>query len=157
MNVHGFEVHNIDGNPVSLRDYAGKTLLIVNVASQCGLTPQYEGLETLYRKYGEQGFAVLGFPCNQFGSQEPGTESEIKTFCSTSYGVTFPLFSKVDVNGAGAHPLFRHLRKEALNDEPVKWNFTKFLIDRDGKVVRAFEPTTTPDAIDEHVNALLHA
>jgi glutathione peroxidase len=141
-----------------MRDYAGKTLLIVNVASRCGFTPQYAGLEALYRKYGEKGFVVLGFPCNQFGAQEPGADSEIAQFCATSYDVTFPMFSKIDVNGEKAHPLYRWLKHAApglLGSEAIKWNFTKFLVDRSGKVVRRFASTDTPQSLEKAIESVL--
>lgn len=140
-------IRTIDGETRSLRDFAGKALLIVNVASKCGFTPQYSGLEAIYRCYGPQGFVVLGFPCDQFGHQEPGLEPEIKAFCSVNYGVSFPLFAKVEVNGDNAHPLFRALKHAApgvLGTEAVKWNFTKFLVGRDGKVLRRYPPTEKP-------------
>ncbi|MET0592150.1 MAG: glutathione peroxidase [Polyangiaceae bacterium] len=180
MSVHDFEAKTIDGKSEKLSTYAGKTLLIVNVASKCGLTPQYEGLEALYRKYQGRGLVVLGFPCDQFAHQEPGTESEIKEFCQSKYDVTFPLFSKVDVNGPSAHPLFQYMRKEqpgpAREGDPepgsirekletmhpelkdadtVKWNFTKFLVGPRGDVIRRFEPKETPAAIDGAVAASL--
>src|SRR5690606_15072107 len=139
-------------------DYQGKVLLIVNVASKCGFTPQYTGLEELYRKYRGQGLVVLGFPCNQFGSQEPGDEAEIRQFCSLNYDVSFPMFAKVDVNGDQAHPLFRFLKKEGrgvLGTEAIKWNFTKFLVDRDGQVVRRYAPTDTPERIEKDLAAVL--
>ena len=142
----------------SLADYRGQVLLVVNVASRCGMTPQYTGLEALYRKYKDRGFAVLGFPCNQFGAQEPGTEAEIQSFCSTNYDVTFPMFAKIDVNGADAHPLYAYLKGEKpglLGTEAIKWNFTKFLVGRDGKVVRRYAPTDKPEDIDSAVAAAL--
>lgn len=157
-SVHDFTAKSITDDETSLGDYAGKALLIVNVASACGLTPQYEGLEKLQKDYGEKGFAVLGFPCNQFGAQEPGTEGEIATFCETSFGVTFPMFTKVEVNGAGAAPLWQHLRaeaKEATGEDEIKWNFTKFLVDGSGAVVKRFEPLVTPEEITGDVEALL--
>jgi glutathione peroxidase len=132
MSVYPFKAKTIDGKEVSLSEYQGKALLIVNVASQCGFTPQYAGLESLYQKYKDKGFAVLGFPCNQFGAQEPGNEAEIKSFCDLNFGVTFPLFGKIDVNGANAHPLYKYLTSDkpgVLGTEAIKWNFTKFLID----------------------------
>ena len=137
-----------------MADYRGKTLLIVNVASACGYTPQYAGLEALYRKYKDRGFVVLGFPCNQFGAQEPGSADEIATFCSTQYDVTFPLFAKIDVNGANAHPLFEHLKTErpgALGTKAIKWNFTKFLVNARGEVVERYGSSTTPEQIDADV------
>ncbi len=156
--VHDFTAKTITGDNVSLGDYAGKALLIVNVASACGLTPQYEGLEALQKEYGGKGFAVLGFPCNQFGAQEPGTEGEIATFCETSFGVTFPLFAKVEVNGDGAAPLWQHLRaaaKDASGEDEIKWNFTKFLVDGSGAVVKRFEPLVTPEEIAGDVKGLV--
>ena len=137
--AYDFSAVDIDGRERSLREYAGSALLIVNVASKCGFTPQYSGLESLWRAYRDRGLVVLGFPCDQFGHQEPGEEAEIKSFCSTTYDVTFPLFAKIDVNGASAHPLYRWLKSEApgvLGTEAVKWNFTKFLVDRNGRVTR---------------------
>jgi glutathione peroxidase len=142
------EVKTIDGAPKKLADYAGKVLLIVNVASKCGFTPQYTGLEALERRFAPKGFEVLGFPCDQFGHQEPGDEAEIKNFCTLKYDVTFPLFAKIEVNGDGAHPLYRYLKKEArglLGSESIKWNFTKFLVGRDGKVLKRYAPTDKPE------------
>lgn len=158
MSVYEYSAKTLDGEDKSLSDFAGQVLVIVNVASKCGFTPQYEGLEALYRTYKDRGFSVLGFPCNQFGAQEAGSADEIATFCTTVYDVTFPLFAKVDVNGRNAHPLFKWLRDAApgilgLND--VKWNFTKFLIGRDGKAVRRFSPDTEPAAIAKDIEALL--
>src|SRR5450759_1920203 len=141
MSVYQYQVTSIDGKEVPLSDYKGKVLLVVNVASQCGFTPQYAGLEKLYEKYQDRGLVVLGFPCNQFGSQEPGTEAEIKTFCKTSFGVKFPLFRKIEVNGPGAHPLYQYLKQAKpgiFGTEKIKWNFTKFLIDREGNPVKRF-------------------
>ncbi len=157
-DLYDIAVRTIDGETRSMRDYAGKTLLIVNVASRCGFTPQYAGLEALYRKYGEKGFVVLGFPCNQFGAQEPGADSEIAQFCATSYDVTFPMFSKIDVNGEKAHPLYRWLKHAApglLGSEAIKWNFTKFLVDRSGKVVRRFASTETPQSLEKAIESVL--
>jgi glutathione peroxidase len=157
-DLYDIAVQTIDGETRSMRDYAGKTLLIVNVASRCGFTPQYAGLEALYRKYGEKGFVVLGFPCNQFGAQEPGADSEIAQFCATSYDVTFPMFSKIDVNGEKAHPLYRWLKHAApglLGSEAIKWNFTKFLVDRSGKVVRRFASTDTPQSLEKAIESVL--
>lgn len=156
--LYDFDIRTIDGATQKLGDYAGKALLIVNVASRCGFTPQYEGLEALYRKYRDKGLVVLGFPCNQFGAQEPGDEAEIKTFCSANYDVTFPLFAKIDVNGDAAHPLFRYLKQEApgaLGTQAIKWNFTKFLVDRDGNVVKRYGSVDTPASIDADIGALL--
>jgi glutathione peroxidase len=148
MAIYDAQVDALDGSPAALADYQGKALLIVNVASQCGLTPQYAGLQELHDQYGDRGFAVLGFPCNQFGAQEPGTPDEIATFCETSYGVTFPLFEKIDVNGGGRHELYEELTAHA-DDEgeagDIQWNFEKFLVSRDGQVVRRFRPLTTPE------------
>jgi len=157
-NVYDFEVATLRGMNQPLADYRGKTLLIVNVASACGYTPQYAGLEALYRKYQDRGFVVLGFPCNQFGAQEPGSADDIATFCSSRYDVTFPLFAKIDVNGAHAHPLFEHLKQErpgALGTKGIKWNFTKFLVDGLGEVVERYGSSTTPEQIDKDVAALL--
>ena len=142
--LHDFQAKTIDGADKSLADYRGKALLVVNVASQCGLTPQYSKLQELYGKYAERGLEILGFPCNQFMGQEPGTENEIKTFCETSYGVTFPLFSKLEVNGAGTHPLYQWLKSETGGAD-VKWNFEKFLVGKDGTIVERFGPRTSPD------------
>ncbi len=156
--IYGFSATAIDGREVSLADYRGRVLLIVNTASKCGLTPQYEGLEALHRQYGERGLVVLGFPCDQFAHQEPGSEAEIENFCQRNFGVTFPLFAKIDVNGDGAHPLYRYLKHEArglLGSEAIKWNFTKFLIDRDGRVVERYAPTTEPAKIAADIEKLL--
>lgn len=150
MNVFDFQATSLDGKPVDLAQYRGKVLLIVNTASKCGFTPQYQGLETVYRELHGRGLEVLGFPCNQFGSQEPGSEEEIGAFCEKNYGVSFPMFGKVDVNGDAAHPLFQHLKAEApgvLGTEGIKWNFTKFLIGRDGKVLKRYAPQTKPEEI----------
>ena len=156
--VHDFTVDDIDGNAVDLGRYKGKVLLVVNTASQCGFTPQYKGLEALYRKYRDRGFEVLGFPCNQFGAQEPGSEPEIATFCTKNYDVTFPMFSKIDVNGDDASPLYRHLKQAKpglLGTQAIKWNFTKFLVARDGSVVARYAPNDTPESFDADVaNAL---
>jgi glutathione peroxidase len=158
MTVYDFSARDITGADRSLADFRGQVLLIVNVASQCGYTPQYAGLEALYRKYASRGFAVLGFPCNQFGAQEPGDETEIAQFCSRRYDVTFPLFAKVNVNGPDAHPLFNHLKAKApgiLGTEAIKWNFTKFLVDRAGRVRKRFGSRDLPEAIDPDVAALV--
>ncbi len=143
-----FKVKNIDGETVDLEDYEGKVVLIVNVASKCGLTKQYTGLEALYKKYEDKGFVILGFPCNQFKGQEPGSEADIKKFCSTKYNVTFPLFSKVEVNGEGACDLYKHLTStpaSPVGEGEISWNFEKFLINRDGKLVHRFSPRTVPE------------
>lgn len=156
--LYDIQAKTIDGETKSLRDYAGKALLIVNVASKCGFTPQYAGLESLHKKYAERGLVVLGFPCNQFGAQEPGSESEIASFCSTAYGVTFPMFAKIDVNGDKAHPLYKFLKQAApgiLGSEAIKWNFTKFLVDRNGNVVKRYAPTDTPQSLEKDIEAVL--
>jgi glutathione peroxidase len=158
MPLYDISAKRIDGSDGTLAEFRGKVLLIVNVASRCGFTPQYTGLEALYRKYSARGFAVLGFPCNQFGAQEPGTEAEIGSFCSTTYDVTFPMFAKVDVNGADAHPLWQHLKNAKpglLGTEAIKWNFTKFLVDRQGEVVARYAPKDKPEDLDGAVAALL--
>ena len=158
MSLYDISARDITGAERPLAEYRGKVLLVVNVASRCGFTPQYTGLEALYRKYHDRGFEVLGFPCNQFGSQEPGSEADIQTFCSTTYDVSFPLFAKVDVNGASAHPLYRLLKGEKpgiLGTEAIKWNFTKFLVDRQGEVVKRYAPTDKPEDLDGAVAALL--
>ena len=146
------------GEETDLAAHAGDVLLIVNTASKCGFTPQYEGLEALHRRYRDRGFAVLAFPCNQFGAQEPGDAAEIASFCSLTYDVTFPVYAKIDVNGPDAAPLFEHLKAAApgvLGSRAIKWNFTKFLVDRSGKVVKRFAPTTSPEAIAPEIEALL--
>ncbi|RIJ76166.1 glutathione peroxidase [Nakamurella silvestris] len=155
--AYDFDATTIDGTSQSLADYRGKVLLVVNTASKCGFTPQYEGLEKLYESYGDRGLVVLGFPCDQFGNQEPGDEEEIKSFCSLTYDVKFPLFAKVDVNGDDAHPLFSWLRSEksGLLGGKIKWNFTKFLINADGEVVKRYAPTTKPESITADIEALL--
>ena len=148
----------IDHQETRLADLHGKVYLIVNTASKCGFTPQYKGLENLWKTYSDQGLQVMGFPCNQFGAQEPGSESEIAEFCELNYGVSFPMFSKVDVNGDKAHPLFVQLKEEApglLGSKGIKWNFTKFLVDADGKVVKRYAPTTSPDDLKGDIEALL--
>jgi len=157
-SLYDFNAKTIDGDDQALSAYKGKTLLIVNVASKCGFTPQYKGLEALYEKFRDQGLVVLGFPCDQFGHQEPGDEEEIKSFCALTYDVQFPLFAKVDVNGANAHPLYKYLKHEAkglLGSEAIKWNFTKFLVDKNGTVVRRYAPTDTPQGIEKDVAAAL--
>ena len=156
--IYGLDAKAIDGSTVPLERFRGQVLLIVNVASTCGFTPQYAGLEALYRRYRAQGFEVLGFPCNQFGAQEAASEPEIASFCSTTYDVTFPMFAKVDVNGDHAHPLFRLLKKERkglLGTEAIKWNFTKFLVGRDGEVIDRFGPSDTPEKIEPAISAAL--
>jgi glutathione peroxidase len=156
--VHEFLVKTIDGQEIKLDSYAGKTLLIVNVASRCGYTGQYAGLEAMYRRHKARGLVVLGFPCNQFGQQEPGDEQEIRSFCSSRYDVTFPMFAKVDVNGGDADPLFEHLKSEApgvLGSEAIKWNFTKFLVDGEGRVLKRYSPRDAPESIEEELIGML--
>ena len=156
--AYDFSATTIDGSVQKLSEYKGKPLLVVNVASKCGFTPQYTGLEALYRKFKDRGLVVLGFPCDLFGHQEPGDEAEIKNFCSLNYDVSFPLFAKVDVNGRDAHPLYQWLKSEKsgfLGTEGIKWNFTKFLIDRNGQVVKRYAPTDTPEKIEKELGAVL--
>lgn len=156
-NLYDYEVSK-DGKPTTLKEYQGKVLLIVNTASKCGFTSQYEGLEKLRRDYHEKGFEVLAFPCNQFGGQEPGTDEEIQQFCATRFSVSFPVFSKVDVNGDSAHPLFEHLKSGAkgiLGTSAIKWNFTKFLVDREGKVLYRYAPNDTPASLAKAVESVL--
>lgn len=158
MNVYDFEARTIDGKELRLDAYRGKTLLIVNVASKCGFTPQYEGLEALYRKHRDRGLVILGFPCDQFGHQEPGDENEIRNFCSTTYDVTFPMFAKIEVNGPNTHPLYKHLKSESpgiLGTEGIKWNFSKFLVDKNGNVVKRYGSIDSPEKIETDVEALL--
>jgi glutathione peroxidase len=158
MSVYDFNANTIDGGTQKLDAYKGQALLIVNVASRCGFTPQYTGLEALHRKLHARGFNVLGFPCDQFGHQEPGDEAEIKNFCSLKYDVTFPLFAKIEVNGDGAHPLYKFLKQEKtgiLGTGAIKWNFTKFLVDKEGNVVKRYAPTDRPEDIEKDIAALL--
>ena len=158
--VYEFSATTIDGKPRSLSDYRGKVLLVVNTASKCGFTPQYKGLEAIYRQFKDRGFAVLGFPCNQFGEQEPGEDASIAEFCERNFGVSFPLFAKVDVNGADAHPLFKHLtseKKGLLGSSAIKWNFTKFLIGKDGRVIERYAPTTAPEDLIKDIEKALAA
>ncbi|MEE4661567.1 MAG: glutathione peroxidase [Halieaceae bacterium] len=157
-DLYGFSCATASGEKKSLEDYRGKVLLIVNTASKCGFTPQFEGLEQLYKKYSDQGLEILGFPCNQFGRQDPGSNEEIQEFCQLNYGVSFPVFAKIDVNGNAADPLYKHLKKAApgaLGTQGIKWNFTKFLVNRDGEVVKRFPPQATPDALAGEIEALL--
>jgi glutathione peroxidase len=156
-SLHDFSATAIDGQEVDLSAYDGKVVLVVNTASKCGFTPQYDGLQKLQETYGEQGFTVLGFPCDQFGHQEPGDEVEIASFCSTSYNVSFPMFAKVEVNGAGAHPVYQWLKKEqgGLLGGAIKWNFTKFLVGRDGTVLDRYAPTTKPEQISGDIEKAL--
>ncbi len=149
---------NINGEDIALNNFQDKVLLIVNTASGCGFTPQYKGLEALYQKYETDGFTVLGFPCNQFGKQEKGSEQEIASFCELNFGVSFPLFSKIDVNGDNTHPLFKHLKQSAkglLGSESIKWNFTKFLVNKKGEVIKRYSPTTKPEDIQFDIESLL--
>lgn len=157
-SVHDFAARRLGGGEEKLAAYKGKTLLIVNVASKCGFTPQYEGLQALYETYRDKGLEILAFPCNQFGAQEPGDEKEIASFCSLTYGVSFPMFAKVDVNGEGAHPLYKFLKKEKkglAGSEAIKWNFTKFLVDAEGAVVARFGPQDTPELIARKLEKML--
>ena len=157
-DIYAFEAETINGKKVKLDSFKDQPMLIVNTASKCGLTPQYEGLEKLYKEYKDQGLVVLGFPCNQFGRQEPGSESEIEEFCQLNYGVSFPMFAKIDVNGRDADPLFKYLKstkKGLLGSEKIKWNFTKFLVNRDGEVVARFAPTVKPKELASEIEALL--
>ena len=156
--LHELSAQSLEGREVPLGDFAGKVLLVVNTASQCGFTPQYGGLQALYDEYKDRGFAILGFPCNQFGAQEPGGEAEIGAFCERNYGVGFPMFAKIDVNGPNTHPIYKHLKKAApglLGSESIKWNFTKFLVDRDGRVVERFAPTIRPEQLKPAIEKLL--
>jgi glutathione peroxidase len=158
MSIYDFSAQTLDGKPAPLSEWQGQVMLIVNTASKCGFTPQYAGLEALYRKYRDRGFVVLGFPSNQFGSQEPGNAEEIASFCSLTYDVDFPMMAKIDVNGPDAHPLYRylkHAKKGLLGSEGIKWNFTKFLVDRTGDVKARFAPTDTPQSLESAIEALL--
>ncbi len=157
-SIYDYKVDDSQKNPVSLSDYKGKTLLIVNVASRCGLTPQYKGLQELYSKYSNKDFEILAFPCNQFGAQEPGSNEEIKEFCDINFNVSFQIFDKIKVNGSSASPLFKHLKNEAkgvIGSEAIKWNFTKFLIDNNGSVIKRYSPQTTPDKIEKDLSKIL--
>ena len=158
-SLYDITCQRITGENESLANYQQKVLLIVNTASQCGFTPQYQGLEALFQQYTSQGFAVLGFPCNQFGSQDPGSEEDIQHFCQTNYGISFPMFAKIEVNGPNAHPLYQHLKNQApglMGSEAIKWNFTKFLVDQSGTVQDRFAPTTKPVDIGPHIQKLLN-
>jgi glutathione peroxidase len=160
MNTFDFQANLLDGTPADLSRWRGQVLLIVNTASNCGFTPQYAGLEQLYRQFKDRGLTVLGFPSNQFGKQEPGTEAEIGAFCQKNYGVSFPMFSKIDVNGDEAHPLYKHLKEQApgvLGTQGIKWNFTKFLINKDGTVYKRYAPLTKPEEIAADIETLLGA
>ena len=158
MSLYDFEAETLDGQPAPLSTYRDKVVLIVNTASKCGFTPQFEGLEALYRKYRDRGLVVLGFPCNQFGAQEPGDAAEIANFCSLTYDVDFPMMRKIDVNGPAAHPLYiylKHVKKGLLGSEAIKWNFTKFLVDRKGEVVERYAPTVEPQSLEGAIEGLL--
>jgi glutathione peroxidase len=158
MSLYECNVTTIDGQTGTMATYRGQVLLIVNVASKCGFTSQYAGLEALYRRYRDKGFTILGFPCDQFGHQEPGSEAEIQSFCSLTYDVTFPLFAKIEVNGSGAHPLYQYLKKAQpglLGSEAIKWNFTKFLVNRDGQVLKRYAPSDTPEKIDADLKGMI--
>lgn len=160
MTVTQFEAKKITGETVSLSEYAGKVMLIVNTASKCGFTPQFKGLESIYQRYVNEGLVVLGFPCNQFLNQDPGSDADIAQFCSLDYDVTFPMFAKIDVNGDGAHPLFKHLAAEApglLGSKAIKWNFTKFLVGKDGRVLGRYAPATKPEEIAADIERALQA
>ncbi|WP_017811509.1 MULTISPECIES: glutathione peroxidase [Paenibacillus] len=159
MSIYSYTAVSMRGEEVPLEQYKGKTLLIVNTASKCGLTPQFTGLQELYNKFKDQNFEILGFPSNQFANQDPGSDEEISEFCQLNYGVTFPMFQKIDVNGASAHPLFQYLSEQApgiLGSKAIKWNFTKFLIDADGNPIKRYAPKTTPDKIEADIQKQLH-
>ena len=159
-NIYQFSCATPAGEQVSLADYQGKLLLVVNTASKCGLTPQFEGLENMYQKYHQRGLEILGFPCNQFGHQDPGNNDEITEFCQLNYGVSFPMFGKIEVNGSAADPLYKHLKKQApgaLGSKRIKWNFTKFLVNDTGEVLKRFAPTTTPEQMEKEIEKLLPA
>ncbi|NHW36781.1 glutathione peroxidase [Paenibacillus aceris] len=157
LNVHQFTARTIRGDEKSFADYKGQVLLIVNTATKCGFAPQFKGLQDLHDTYKDQGFNVLGFPCNQFKDQEPGNDAQVEQACQINFGVNFPLFSKIDVNGADTHPLYRHLKQQAsgIFGSSIKWNFTKFLVDQEGKVIKRFSPTTTPRKIEKEIQKLL--
>lgn len=158
MNFYNFEAKKLNGETVSMTQYQGKTILVVNTASKCGLTPQYEGLEKLYKNYKDQGLVILGFPCNQFANQESGTSDEIQEFCQINYGVSFPMFEKVDVNGENAHPIFKYLKSKlggGIFGSKIKWNFTKFVIDKNGNPVKRFSPITKPEKMENTIRKML--
>ncbi|MFD1136081.1 glutathione peroxidase [Paenibacillus urinalis] len=158
MSIYQYQVNTLKGQKLSMEEYKGKVLLVVNTASKCGLTPQYKGLQELYDKFNDQSFEILGFPSNQFAEQEPGSNDEIAEFCQMNYGVSFPMFEKIKVNGDEAHPLFKHLKDNApgiLGSKAIKWNFTKFLIDQNGNIVKRYSPQTTPDKIEADIAKLL--
>ena len=157
MEFYKFNAERLDGTHESMENYKDKTIVVVNTASKCGLTPQYEGLEALYQKHKDQGLVVLGFPCNQFGNQEPGSADDIQEFCQVNYGVSFPMFAKIDVNGSNTHPIFKYLKSElsGLLGGKIKWNFTKFVIDKTGKPVKRFAPTTEPSGMERYIQSIL--
>lgn len=158
MSVYDYQAKDIAGNEIQLSDFKDKVLLIVNTASKCGFTPQYQGLETLYQDLKDQGLVILGFPCNQFGAQEPGSDRGVAEFCELNFGVTFPLFAKIKVNGSEAHPLYKYLKSEArglIGSQAIKWNFTKFLVNREGEVISRFAPKDTPESIRKEIEKLL--
>ncbi|WP_228237197.1 glutathione peroxidase [Allomuricauda sp. M10] len=157
MTFYDFEAERLDGTLKSMSTYKGKTVIVVNTASKCGLTPQYEGLEKLYETYKDQGLVILGFPCNQFGNQEPGTADEIEEFCQLNYGVSFPMFAKIEVNGKNTHPIFKYLKSElkGLLGSAIKWNFTKFVVDKQGTPVKRFAPVSTPESMKDYIKEIL--
>lgn len=157
MKFYDLEAKLLNGQSKSMADYAGKTVMVVNTASKCGLTPQYEGLENLYQKYKDDGLVILGFPCNQFGNQEPGDANDIEEFCQVNYGVSFPIFEKIEVNGRNTHPVFKYLKSKlgGLLGSSIKWNFTKFVVDKNGKPVKRFAPTTKPEAMEDYIKKML--
>lgn len=157
MKFYDLEAKLLNGQIKSMADYAGKTVMVVNTASKCGLTPQYEGLENLYQKYKDDGLVILGFPCNQFGNQEPGDANDIEEFCQVNYGVSFPIFEKIEVNGRNTHPVFKYLKSKlgGLLGSSIKWNFTKFVVDKNGKPVKRFAPTTKPEAMEDYIKKML--
>lgn len=157
MKFYDLEAKLLNGQTKSMADYSGKTVMVVNTASKCGLTPQYEGLENLYQKYKDDGLVILGFPCNQFGKQEPGDANDIEEFCQVNYGVSFPIFEKIEVNGRNTHPVFKYLKSKlgGLLGSSIKWNFTKFVVDKNGKPVKRFAPTTKPEAMEDYVKKML--
>ncbi len=158
-NIYNFKVNKLNGTPADLNEYKGKTIIVVNTASKCGLTPQYEGLEKLYQKYKDQGLVILGFPCNQFGKQEKGNSDEIQEFCQVNYGVSFPMFEKIEVNGKNAHPIYKYLKSKLSGGcffgSSIKWNFTKFVIDKNGKPVKRFAPTTKPEKMEKFIKKII--
>ena len=157
MNFYEFEANKLNGESSKMAEYKGKTVIVVNTASKCGLTPQYEGLEKMYSKYKDKGLVILGFPCNQFGKQEPGGADDIQEFCQVNYGVSFPMYEKVDVNGKSAHPIFKYLKSElgGFLGSKIKWNFTKFVIDKDGKPLKRFAPTTKPESMEAYIEKII--